>query len=111
MKSLQIFISLLISIFTFTSVVKASEVNIHVIKVENISDTAGLKKYNNLSLSKINTNNKFSLNVKKDIHEISVKSYNNFDIKSKKPSYVESVLMRKGNNIQTIPLYRYTLPF
>lgn len=79
--------------------------------LNRLSDTSAFKKYNNISLNSIRTNKKFSLNVKKEVEAPAPKLYNNFDIKSKKPSFIESVLMRKGNSIQAIPLYRYTLPF
>ncbi len=107
MKTFKV-IALIIS-FSILSI--SAEASIVLTKLENTGDTAAIRKFNNLSLNKVSTNNKFSLNVKQETSSQPLKNYNTFDIKSKKPSYVESVLMRKGNNIQAIPLYRYTLPF
>ena len=100
-----------IFIMSFSIITIPAEASDVFVKLENIGDTAAIKKYNNLSLNKVSANKKFSLNVKKENTDPTFKNYNTFDIKSKKPTYVESVLMRKGNSIQAIPLYRYTLPF
>lgn len=108
MKNIKLAIILIISFSILSISAEASNV---FVKLENIGDTAAIRKYNNLSLNKVSANKKFSLNVKKESTGSVFKNYNTFDIKSKKPSYVESVLLRKGNSIQAIPLYRYTLPF
>lgn len=79
--------------------------------LDNVSDTSATKKYYQISISSFTYSPKYSLTAPKEEPKLYFKNYNMFDVRTRKPDYINSVLMRKGNNIQAIPLYTYKLPF
>ncbi|MCU7695530.1 hypothetical protein ACFSPU_12390 [Haoranjiania flava] len=108
MKKITFIMALLVSFSIVNFSAKAEDV---IFRKDNIGDTAATKKLNNFTLNGLAYNKKFSLNVKKETPKQYFRNYNSFDISTKRPDYIQSVLMRKGNTIQAIPLYIYTLPF